>query len=194
MEVPTFITHYHLADRQPFLTLSELDMDREGFIFENLRDRHESDPGYQRRYGQNYLDKRRRIENKLRKLFVARGGKPRRKYPFYFVLGQSTWFRHLIAEHLEVSIALSSLNPHTTSFTFSDSYVALSNSEKPYYDQVFLLPELESVVNRYGIPKDDKPSDYQNYWKGDFEKYVEFQLWEDEIVQPFIAKYFLANL
>lgn len=168
-------------------------MDREGSIFENLRDRHKSDLGYQRRYGCDYLKTRQKIENRLRQLFVARGGKPRRKYPFYFVLGQSSWFHHLIAEHLEVRIALSSLNPYTTSFTFPDSYVALSSNERPYHGQVFLLSELESVVSRYGIPKDEKPSDYQSYWKGNFEKYIEFQLWEDEIVQPFITEYFVEN-
>ena len=193
LEIPTFITHYHLADRQPFLTLSEIKGSRDEAIFENLKNRHRSDPSYKRRYGRSYLTTRRRIESKLRQLFVARGGEPRRKYPFYFVLGQSSWFHGLVREHLEIKIALSSLDPQTTSFTFPDSYVALSSNEKPYHGQVFLLPDLESVVGKYGMPKDERVSDYQSYWKGDFEKYIEFQIWEDQIVQPFIAEYRLRS-
>ena len=194
MEIPTFITHYHLADRQPFLTLSALRAGKDDAIFENLKDRHKSDPSYRRRYGASYLNTRRSIEDKLRQLFMARGGKPRRKYPFYFVLGQSRWFRCLNEDHLEVTISLSSLDPQTTSFTFPDSYVALSNSEKPYHGKVFLLQELEGVVSKYGMPEDKKPPNYQSYWKGDFEKYIEFQIWEDEIVQPFVSEYFLRSL
>ena len=193
LEIPTFITHYHLADRQPFLTLSELKTGRGEAIFKNLKDRHKREPGYKRRYGQSYLDTRRRIEDKLRQLFIARGGEPRRKYPFYFVLGRSSWFRRLAEEHREIRIVLSSLDPKTTSFTFPDSYVALSRDEKPYHGKVFLLPELESIVSQYGMPEDEQSPNYQSYWKGDFEKYIEFQIWEDEIVQPFIADYFLRS-
>lgn len=194
LEIPTFITHYHLADRQPFLTLSELEAGRDETIFENLRDRHKSDATYKRRYGQSYLRTRQRIESKLRQLFVERGGKPRRKYPFYFVLGQSSWFYHLAKDHREIRIMLSSLDPKTTSFTFPDSYVALSSDEKPYHGKVFLLTELKSVVCQYGMPKDEQPLNYQSYWKGDFEKYIEFQVWEDEIVQPFVSEYFSRSL
>ena len=125
---------------------------------------------------------------------MARGGKPSRQYPFYFVLGQSRWFQHLVEEHLEIKIALSSLKPKTTSFTFPDSYIALSSDTKPYHGQVFLLDELESVVSKYGMPEDEMSLDYHNYWKGDFEKYIEFQIWEDEIVQAFYCRVLLTKL
>lgn len=189
MKIPNFITHYHLADRQPFLTLSELANNEDDQIFENLRDRHKTDSTYKRRYGRNYIDKRQKIENKLRQFFIARGGQPSRQHPFYFVLGQSNWFKHLIEGQLEVRIELCNLSPATTSFTFPDSYVALSSKRRPYHDKVFLFDELESVINKYGMPTDEAAPVYEGYWKGDFEKYIEFQIWEDAIVQPFIEAY-----
>ncbi|MCG8362631.1 MAG: hypothetical protein MJA27_04755 [Pseudanabaenales cyanobacterium] len=190
MKIPSFITHYHLANRQPFLTLSELENGNDSPIFQDLRDRYKNNANYQRRYGNFYIDTRQKIENNLRRLFIERDGKPVRKYPFYFVLGSSIWFKHLVKEHLEVRIQICDLNPATTSFTFPDSYIALSNNKKPYHGKIFLLHELESFIEEYGIPCDDDSHNYERYWEGDFEKYIEFQIWEDSIVEPFIDRYY----
>ena len=189
MKIPSFITHYHLKDRQPFLTLSDLENGSDNPIFQELRNRHKSNVGYQRRYGGNYIDIRQNIENSLRRLFIERGGKPTRKYPFYFVLGESIWLKNLAKEHSEVKIQIFDLNPETTSFTFPDSYIALSKDKKPYHGKVFLLHELESFIGKYGMPCDGGSYNYERYWEGDFEKYIEFQIWEDNIVKPFIDKY-----
>lgn len=188
-KIPSFIAHYHLADCQPFLTLSDLQSDEEDNVFKALRDRHKYDPSYQRRYGSAYLSTRRKIERQLRHLFVERGGTPERKYPFYFVLGESKWLKGLVKEHLEIRIDIDSLNPKTTSFTFPDSYIALSRNDKPYHGKVFILSELRSVVEKYGLPADTNASSYRNYWEGDFEKYIELQIWDNKTVQPFIDKY-----
>ena len=193
MEIPDFITHYHLADRQPFLTLSELESGDDSSIFHALKDRHRNHPSYRRRYGQDYINVRQRIENKLRCLFIERGGEPIRKHPFYFVLRQSNWFKYLIQGQSEIRIPIRDLNPATTSFTFPDSYVALSKNEKPYHGRVFLRHELESFVAEYGLPVDDDSRNYDRYWEGDFEKYIEFQIWEDDIVQPFIDHYHVSH-
>ena len=87
--IPDYITHYCLSDRQPFLSLSELALNKQKDIFGELLVRHKTDPGYHRRYGQDYIDNRKVIEDNLRSRFIKSGGKPIRKYPFYFVLGES---------------------------------------------------------------------------------------------------------
>ena len=56
MTIPDYITHYYLADRQPFLSLSELDLKKHNYIFDELLNRHKTDPSYHRRYGKNYID------------------------------------------------------------------------------------------------------------------------------------------
>ncbi|WP_144054326.1 hypothetical protein [Pleurocapsa sp. PCC 7319] len=182
-----------MEDRQPFLTLSELENGKDSPIFQELRDRYKNNAGYQRRYGNYYIGTRKKIENNLRRLFIERGGNPLRKYPFYFVLGSSTWFKHLIENQIEVRIPICDLNSATTSFTFPDSYIALTNNKKPYHGKIFLLHELKSFIDKYGMPGDDDSRNYEHYWEGDFEKYIEFQIWENNIVEPFIDKYFRAN-
>ena len=194
MTIPSFITHYHLSDRQPFLSLSELSLDRHNYIFDELLIRHKIDPGYHRRYGQDYINQRKVVENRLRSHFIERGGKPVRKYPVYFVLGESIWFKHLIKNQSEIRIPIKDLNPATVSFTFPDSYVSLSSDAKPYHGKVFLLNELERFVARYGLPTDDTSLNYEKYWLGDFEKYIEVQVWEDKLVQPFIKRFLKQRL
>ncbi|MGK7950505.1 MAG: hypothetical protein AB4368_17415, partial [Xenococcaceae cyanobacterium] len=68
MRIPDFITHYHLADRQPFLSLSELKLDEQSYIFNDLLNRHKNEPGYHRRYGKDYIDKRKRIKDTPREI------------------------------------------------------------------------------------------------------------------------------
>jgi hypothetical protein len=74
-----------------------------------MLNRHKSDPHYHRRFGIDYLKTRMMVEKKLRDCFVARGGKPNRKYPVYFVLGESKWFHSLNGNHVSVQIPISAL-------------------------------------------------------------------------------------
>ena len=104
MILPDYITHYYLAEHQPFLSLSELNPKEYSSVFDELLNRHKTDPDYHRRYGRNYINKRKTIEDTLRSHFVKRGGKPTRKYPFYFVLGESLWFKHLNQNHFEALV------------------------------------------------------------------------------------------
>lgn len=178
MRLPEFATHYYLPEIGPFRSLSELPAGSEDPIFLDLLTRHQRDPGYRRRYGRNYIEVRSKVEARLRELFVARGGKPRRRHPYYLVLGESPWFRDLNVYQSELKILLSELDPETTSLTYPDSFVALSRGDKPYFNQVFLLSEVSEIVERFGVPDNDQVVPYERYWETDFELYIEVQLWD----------------
>lgn len=178
MKLPKFATHYYLRETGPFRSLSELLAGSEDPVFLDLLTRHQRDSGYRRRYGRNYIGVRREVEAKLHELFVTRGGKPRRRHPFYLVLGESPWFRDLNADHSELKIPLSELDPEVTSLTYPDSFVALTRDGKPYYNQVFLLSEIEKLVTRFGVPEKEHEVPYERYWECDFELYIEVQLWD----------------
>jgi hypothetical protein len=178
MSVQQFATHYYLRENGPFRSLSDLPAGSEDPIFLDLLTRHKRELGYRRRYGKDYIRIRRRVEDQLRELFIARGGNPRRRHPFYLVYGESAWFRDLNANQDEVRIPLSDLDPETTSVTFPDSFIALSRNDKPYYNQVFLLGELSELVERFGVPANDHLVPYERYWETDFELYIEIQLWD----------------
>jgi hypothetical protein len=183
--IPTFATHYHLSNRQPFLSLSDLEGDSEHSVFQELLAKHRHDPSYRRRYGQGYLKTRRLCEDKLRCLFQARGGLPQRRHPYYLVLGESDWFLNLNDGHRSLKIPLAELPPRTTSITFPDSFLAMTAANKPYYEKVFLLEELAEVVEEYGYRNAPSPAEYDRYWEGDFEHYIEIQVWDDGVVEPY---------
>ncbi|GHD67020.1 hypothetical protein [Jeongeupia chitinilytica] len=135
-------------------------------------------PGYRRWFGREYIQRRKFTENRLRALFIERGGKPARDYPVYLTLGASPWFKGLNELHHEIRITLSCLDPATTSLTFPDSFMTVSRPDKPYYNQVFLPGDLEQMVDRFGLPANDHLVPYEKYRETDFELCVEIQVWD----------------
>jgi len=133
----------------------------------------------------SYLETRKRCESKLRDIFVSRGGTPNREYPYYCVLGSSDWFFGLNDKHRELRIPLNELNEGLVSFTYPDSFIAMSDATKPYYEKVYMLSELSEMINTYGLPKSKKPASYEKYWEADFEHYIEVQIWCDSIVESY---------
>jgi len=179
------ITHYYLKDRCPFLSLSDLDGDIGNSVFKEMLDRHKLDPKYNRRYGMGYLQTRREVEEKLRRCFIKRGGNPHRRYPIYFTLGESKWFEGLNEDHLKLEIPISELPEDAVSVTFPDSYLAMTDSTKPYFEKVYFLKEVSDIASVYGIPNDVVPESYDRYWEGDFEHYFEVQVWDDEVLRKY---------
>nr|WP_314900740.1 hypothetical protein [uncultured Deefgea sp.] len=178
INTPDFATHYYLAEQGPFKSLSELPLADEDPLFLELLTRYQSEPSYRRRYGRDYIQKRKVIEQRLRELFIARGGQPQVEHPSYLVLGASEWFKDLNAHHQSLTIKLAELNPLTTSITFPDSFIALSRADKPYFEKIYLLSELDELINTFGLPNNDHLVPYERYWEYDFELYIEIQIWE----------------
>lgn len=181
------MTHYHLAGRPPFLNLSDLQPgNADGVLAElNLlaggRRSH-------RRFGPKYLTLRTATEELLRERFVARGGRPERRAPHYFVLGESAWFRGLYADCAEIRVALQQLPAKATSITWPDSVASMGllnsnghlTGDRSQDGRVFLLEELPDVVDRYGLPDSDVPDSYDGHQHQAFDHFIEVQLWSDE--------------
>jgi hypothetical protein len=183
--VPTFATHYYLADREPFLNLSDLDpVEAESVIarLEGLRAH-----GFQRVFGRRYMELRRVTEARLRELFRAAGGTPNRVAPHYFVLGESAWYRGLHPDMREVRVPLDQFPHDATSFTYPDSFTSMALGPRfglpydaqPYHERVFRLNELDDVIERFGLPSGEPDEPYEGYQHRPFEMYVEIQLWTD---------------
>ncbi len=187
MEIPGFVTHYHLSDRDPFLNLSDLDESDLEDVRQGLQELRR-ERGHKRPFGRQYIKMRRLTEERLRELFVAGGGRPERSAPHYFVLGGCEWFKQLSPDTKEVVLALDELPSPVTSFTYPDSFEAMGfgpdfgiprPEARPYHDRVYMIDELEAVIGEYGMPgvEDDE------YWGEPVERYVEVQLWSDEPVR-----------
>jgi hypothetical protein len=192
--IPNFATHYHLADKAPFLNLSLLTDDELDAVMGDL-ERRRAGGGLRRVFGPRYMQLRRLTEARLHELFRQAGGEPERVAPHYFVLGSSEWYRGLAPDTSEIVLALSDLPSEVTSFTYPDSFTAmgfgprfgLPHEARPYHHQVFRLQQLADVVARHGLPVDEPAASYDGYQSRPFEKYIEVQLWSDGPVRHLLA-------
>jgi hypothetical protein len=192
-EIPEFVTHYHLADKAPFLNLSDLAAAEIDAVMRELEERR-AGSGLKRVFGRRYMELRRLTEARLYELFLQVGGKPERAAPHYFVLGSSEWYRGLCPGTREIVLPLSELPPAVTSFTYPDSFTAMAfgprfglpHEPRPYHGRVFLLSQIRDVVALYGLPADETDAVYEGYQHRSFEKYIEVQLWSDEPIRAFL--------
>jgi hypothetical protein len=194
-ELPGFVTHYHLAGRRPFQSLSDLDDAQLAAVLADLRALRQA--GKQHRpFGPRYMELRRLTEARLRELFIAAGGRPERPAPHYFVLGDSSWYEGL-AESMEcVRLPLPALPPGQTSITYPDSFTAIGTGTRPgsgqqprpYHGRVFLLDELPGLVEQFGIPEPRWNGQYQTWTTWPAEAYIEVQLWIDEPIKAYLPR------
>ena len=187
------VTHYYVADRRPFLNLSDLEGDA---VFDVMRDLNvlRREGRTKRPFGRTYIEWRRLTEVALRDGFAAAGGRPDRTAPHYFCLGTSAWFAGLADNMLSVSLPVTSLPPEQSSFTLVDSFSAMGlgpqfgfpATAERYEQVVYPLSELRDVVGRYALPATTR-SDYDGYEDHLVDSFVEVQVWSDDPVRQFLA-------
>lgn len=167
--------HYYEFRIGPFVNLSDLSIEeaekvqsgikREGAVFAGKR-------------GSDYLIVRRALEDRVRCLFISKGGRPARERPHYMTLGACPWMLDWYVDGRELSISLSTFVKEVISFTYGDTFPAMRYKDgKPYRGIVYTLDEIAQVVNQYGLPQD---------WNCDGSKgpdrYIEAQIWTDNII------------
>lgn len=197
VEMPDHVTHYHRADRLPFLNLSDLPAAELTSVLADL-----GSPASRalsaRRFGPRYMELRQATEARARQLFIDRGGRPRRSAPHYFVLGSSAWFAGLHIDVAEVRLPLVDLPPDVTSATAGDSISALGLGvplgvpapDPAGADRVYRLSELPRLWARR-VPSNDvvpaHPAGYRGHQQTLVDAYVEIQLWSDEPVRGYLT-------
>jgi hypothetical protein len=188
------VTHYYLAGRRPFLSLSELGETELAAVLADLSVLRR-DGRHHRPFGPRYMKLRRRTEARLRELFIAAGGRPERPAPHYFVLGDSPWYEGLGENMQRVQVLLSALPADQTSITYPDSFTAMAlgttcgfgYQARPYHGRVFLLGELPGLVEQFGIPDPRWDGRYQSWTTWPAEAYIEVQLWSDDPIRGFLT-------
>jgi len=183
------ITHYHLRDRPPFQSISDLNDEEWTSLYKNFTDRRKADKSYNRRFGYSYRALRLEGEEILREKFERKGGVIARASPHYFCLGASKWWKNF-CDHDEIRIPLDNIDHRSISFTYPDSFTSMGITRRfgikyearPYHGKVFLLHELQDVIDEFGMPEDIPLLDYSEYHKENLETYIEVQVWSDEPV------------
>lgn len=193
--MPRFVTHYYLPSRGPFQNLSDLSDDEALDVMRELNRARRSGE-HHRLFGRTYLRMRREAERRLREAFVAKGGRPVRTTPHYFVLGESAWFRGLGKEMAEVRLPLDALDAFTTSITYGDSFGTTGVSAEfgvadPPDDsgaaEVYVLEDLDRLLATFGYPSVAAPADYEGYERRvTGAQFIEVQVWSDEPVEAYL--------
>jgi hypothetical protein len=182
-----YLTHYYSIDKGPFQSLSALSDEEAIKIMEKLCD----DTPYGERFKNptRYLKDRKDTEQWVREGFMAKGGKPKDKFPICMVLGSSKWLVEVAPDrekHGEIRIPLSVFAEQDVSFTYPDSMLShWLGREKPFeyyqaelHGKVFTLSEILSIVEKRGMPEED--------WETNLPKslapYIEAQVWNRELL------------
>jgi hypothetical protein len=180
MVMPDFLTHYYERSTGPFSNLSLLSLEDAEQILEGIR---RNGNRFASQRSSDYMQKRRVVEEKIRMLFEAKGGKPTLTRPHYMILGACPWLKTWYVDGQELQIKLVYFPESCVSFTYGDSFPAMNyNDGKPYRGQVFTRNEVEDVIERYGLPQVWNPDG-----RGGPERYIEAQIWDDALLREYIG-------
>ena len=169
---PNFLSHYYEAATGPFVNLSDLPFDVAEQVMEHIRQ--EGNIFASKRSG-DYLTIRRGLEDRVRDLFIKKGGKPTRKRPHYMIVGSCPWLLDWYEEGRELRIRLSAFTREMVSFTYGDTFPAMRYQDgKPYREQVYTLDELPEIIRVYGLPQN-----WNADGSGGPDRYIEAQIWDD---------------
>ncbi len=179
MIVPDFLTHYYEKSAGPFSNLSMLPPEQAERILESIRQ--DANRFASQRTG-DYLAKRGALEDKIRELFAAKGGKPALRRPQYMILGDCPWVKQWYVDGQELRIQLASFALESVSFTYGDSFPAMNYKDgKPYRGQVYTARELEDLIRCYGLPQEWNPDG-----GGGPDRYIEAQVWDNAPLQGYL--------
>jgi hypothetical protein len=178
---PNFLSHYYEFSKGPFLNLSNLPSDQAGAILEKIR---QEGRGFASKRTGDYLKIRSGLEEKVRKLFIAKGGNPQRKRPHYMILGACPWLKNWYVDGREIRVSLTHFEPGIVSFTYGDTFPAMRYQDgKLYRGHVYTLDELPELIQLYGLPQE---------WNADGkhgpDRYIEAQVWADEPIKQFLQR------
>jgi len=182
------LCHYYERRKGPFLNLSDLPLAEAQRMLNSIKA--ESSAMAAQRFD-GYLERRRELEQLARRLFIAKGGRPKRAVPHTMVVGPCQWLETWYVEPASVCLPLSAFTPNTLSFTYGDIFPTFSprvTDDREYRRTVYTLEEILGIIEKYGLPQD---------WNVDGafgpERYVEVQVWDDSPLQNLQESYSIAR-
>ncbi|MCL5998769.1 MAG: hypothetical protein M1546_22335 [Chloroflexi bacterium] len=174
--LPDFLAHYYERAHGPFRNLSDLPPEEAEHILDNIRS---AGDVFASKRSADYMRVRTELEQRVRTLFIQKGGKPQRHTPHYMILGACPWLQAWYREGCELRIPLVTFDPSTVSFTYGDTFPAMRYQDgKPYRGQVYTLEELPALIHTHGLPQD-----WNHDGKSGPERYIEAQVWDDQPLQ-----------
>ena len=187
MNIPEFLFHYYELENGPFRNITEYGYEKAENILDTITE------GWNSKRPENYLDLRFSLEKRIKKQFVLKGGKPNRNDPFYFTLGECKFAESWYINPGVIKIPLTDIKPDHISFTYPDSMVSYQFYDEPKLKtyrkncngQIFLMDEINDLIREYGLPTEQKS---QSEERLKYDKYIEAQVWDDQIITKYKTK------
>ena len=130
----------------------------------------------------DYMIIRRGLEEKVRNLFIDKGGKPHRKSPLSMTLGECSWIKEWYKDSNEIKIPISEFDPKTISFTYGDIFPTMRYQDgKTYRQKVYTLEEIKQIINIYGLPQE-----WNRNGENGPERYIEVQVWDNNPIKDYL--------
>lgn len=118
------------------------------------------------------------FEELMLKIFVAKGGRPRQSFPYYFHIANEP-HQDILAYFKDpeyIKIPLSAFDKDTISFTFGNSGIAFFRKDNhPTRRKIYLLDEFVKILNEYGTTVN-----YNN-----INDFLEMHLWDRDILNDY---------
>jgi hypothetical protein len=165
------------------MNLSELSFDNAKDILEDLKN---TNPAFfdLKEVGTDwFLNRRKYLEEKIRDLFIKKGGAPKSKVPHYMSLGESDYLKEWFINPSFVKIPIEEFNVDTLSFCYGDVFPTFSDSfddGKEYRKQVYTFDEIKEIIKKYGYPQE-----WNKNGENGPERYIEVHVWCNEVISDF---------
>ena len=177
--LPNYLSHYFEAAIGPFVNLSDLPLIEAETQLTQIRQLGET---FASQRSADYLTIRRDLENRVRQIFIQKGGLPTRERPHYMILGACPWLLGWYRHGRELRLPLEKFPSAVVSFTYGDTFPALRYQDgKPYRGQVYRLEELPDLVLQFDLPQNWNP-----YGEHGPDRYIEAQIWDDAPLRAYL--------
>lgn len=177
--LPESLYHYFDCSYGPFFSLSDLADEEAEAVLQRIR---EQGVGFASQRAQDYMTIRRQLEQRVRQLFIEKGGQPRRMSPHYMILGCCDWVKSWYGSGCELCVPLAAFPAEIVSFTYGDTFPAMRYPDgKAYRGRVYTLAELPALVAEYGLPQDWNAEGTEGP-----DRYIEAQVWDDAPLQTWL--------
>jgi hypothetical protein len=147
MEIPGFIVHYSRGE--PFRSLSGVSEVELARVLQELNETNAW--GLARFSDHEYLPRRVRVEKKLRREFILKGGRPKLEHPIYFFLGRNAQFQQH-ERNKAYLVQLKNLPKGAVSFTYGDSMFSLDEDYRKLKGEGYLCELCPHVYTLEDLP------------------------------------------
>ena len=175
--------HYFYNMNDPFSKITDIESDNKQEYIDFIK----KNALAEKTYNIDYISKRIETEEKMREIFIKKGGKPEIKHPHYFVLENCDyWFFHEKQAFASIVLDSSEFDSSVVSFTYGDSLPTFDkefDDKKEYRMNLYTINEINNLINKYSLPQL-----WNQNCKYGFENYIEVQVWTDKVISNYRFK------